>query len=219
GAWGKTREALPDDSALQETLGYFSGLWHDLGTHVGLPVVTWDKTNYDQTANFLSETLSIPKPWFQDMLHYNGVEVFGAWIGIVAMALNWKRKDVREFSARCGRYGILALASANPALGVLAVASLAKSFMDAKDGEGSYAECVAGLTEGGVGPGLFIGASWVVGGPAWVGLLAGLCVGITAHQAFRKVPLSQVSEFIVSYIASSSRDFTTHSVTADENLT
>lgn len=218
GALDKTHKVLPDDSVLQETLGYFSALWHDLGTHVGLPVVTWDKTNYDQAANFLNGTFHIPKPWFQDMLHFNEVELFGASIGIVAIALHWKRKDVRQFSAICGRLGISALWSANPALGVLAVAGLAKSFMDARHGEGNYADCVAGLTRGGVGTGLFLGTSAVIGGPAWVGLLAGLCVGITAHQAFNKVQLSQVTEFVVSFIASSSRVRNIHSATIDENL-
>lgn len=218
GALDKTHEALPDDSVLQETMGYFSALWRDLGTHVGLPVVTWDKTNYDQAANFLTETIHIPKSWLQDMLHFNGVELFGASIGIVAIALYWKRKDKRQFSAICGSLGISALCSANPALGVLAVAGLAKSFMDARHGEGNYADCVAGLTRGGVGTGLFLGTSAVIGGPAWVGLLAGLCVGITARQAFNKVPLSQVSEFIASFIASSIAVCIARPAVTDENL-
>ena len=126
GAWKAVHGALPDDSILQETVGYFTALWRDLSTHVGLPLVTWDKTTYDQVANLLRDTFHIPKPWFRDMLHVNAVELFGTSIGAIAVALHWKRRDVRRFSKLCGSLGLATLFSANPALGVLTLVGLAK---------------------------------------------------------------------------------------------
>lgn len=200
GMWDKTHNALPDDSFVQETAGYFSTLWHDLGTHVGIPVATLNKANYNQWADFLKETFHIPKPWLQDLLHVNGVEFFGASLGFVAVAFQWKRKDVKQFSALCGHLGVSAVISANPALGVLALACLAKSFMDAKHQGTDYKHFVNGLAKGGVGSGLILGTSAVVGGPALVGLIAGMCVGVAAYKTLDTVEVSEISKFLVAFV-------------------
>ena len=198
--------ALPDDSFVQETRGYFLALWHDLGTPVGLPITTLDKANYEQVANFLRDNFHIPKAWSQDILHVNGVELFGASIGAVAVALHWRRKEVKRFSALCGSLGVSALYSANPLLGVLALSVLAKSFMDARHEGNDYSDVVKGLANGGVGTGLILGTAVVIPGPALIGLLAGMCVGvatsIAVHKALNTEKLSQIREFVVSSVKS-----------------
>jgi hypothetical protein len=200
GAWKATHTALPDDSLFEETAGYLAALWHDLGTHVGLPLVTLDEATYDQTADFLTGAFHIPRPWFQDVLHVNGVELIATSIGAIAMAFQWKRRDLKRFSSLCGSFGISGVISANPALGLLAIAGITKSFVDARQQGGDYAEVVNGLTKGGVGTGLFLGTASIISGPAWVGILAGMCAGIAVHRTLDKVEPTQVSDFIISSV-------------------
>lgn len=198
GAWKAIHNARSDDSLFQEAMGYFSGLWNDLWTPVGLPIKTLSKDQYGQFAGFLNDKFSIPRSWSQDILHINGVELFGASVGAIAVALHWKRKDVKRFSTLCGSLGVSALVSANPMLGVLATAGLAKSFADARNHGGDYAQFVNGLAKGGIGTGVLLGTAGVVGGPAFVGLLAGFCMGIAAHKVLNTVEPSQIAEFLVS---------------------
>jgi len=50
GMWDKVCEASPDDTFLQEAVGYTTALTKDITTHVGIPLFTWSKSSYDQVA-------------------------------------------------------------------------------------------------------------------------------------------------------------------------
>jgi len=63
------------------------------------------------------------------------------------------------------------------------------------------------LLKGGAGTGVFIGASAIIGGPAWVGLIAGVAAGVAAHkgvESARKVANAvnwrDISDFASRYI-------------------
>lgn len=197
GAWDKVHGASSDDTPLQEILGYASGLGKDLSTHVGLPLFGMSKPTYEQVAGVLSETFHIPRSWFQDLLHVNGVELIGASIGTVAVAFNWNKKDVEEFSRLAGSLGLSSVASANPALALVALVTVAKSFNDARH-KGDYSEFVDGLAKGGVGTGVFIATATFVPGAVLVGLLAGVCAGVAANKAMNNVSVSQISRYVES---------------------
>ena len=151
--------------------------------------------SYGQVSTYLSNTFHIPKPWFQDMLHINGVEVLGTSIGTIALALRWNKADTAEFSRLVGSLGVSAVVSANPALAVLALATLAGSFMQARE-KGEYLEVVNGLAKGGVGTGIFLATSVLIPGPVWVGILTGLCIGAVVNRATDNVGVSELSGFV-----------------------
>ncbi len=195
GMWGKVREASPDDTFLQEAVGYTTALSKDLTTHVGIPLFTWSESSYNQVADALSTTFGISNSWFSDLLHVNATELIGTSIGIIAIALNWNNKQVKEFSSLAGSLGISSIASANPALAVVALVALSKSFVDAGQ-KGDYMEIVNGLTKGGVGTGVFLATSSVIGGPVWVGILTGMCVGVVVHKAMDTVDVFQITTFV-----------------------
>ena len=195
GMWEKVRGASPDDTLLQEVTGYATALVKDLSSSIGLPLFGLSKSSYDQVAGFLNSTFNIPRSWFADLLHVNATELVGASIGAIAVALNWNKKQVREFSSLAGSLGISSIASANPALAVLGLAVLAKSFADARQKK-DYAEFVNGLATGGAGTGAFLAAASAVGGPVWVGLLAGTCAGVVVHKAMDTVDIYQINAFI-----------------------
>ncbi len=57
-------------------------------------------------------------------------------------------------------------------------------------------EIVNGLSKGGVGTGVFLATSSVIGGPVWVGILAGMCVGVVVHKTMDTVDISQITAFV-----------------------
>ncbi|MDI6891091.1 MAG: hypothetical protein QMC83_09170 [Thermodesulfovibrionales bacterium] len=193
--WDKVRDASPDDTFLQEVVGYATALGKDLSSKVGIPIFDWSKSSYDQVAGVLSTSFDIPTNWFRDLLHVNAPELLGTSIGTIAVALNWDKKQVKEFASLAGSLGISSIANANPALAVVSLATLAKSFIDAKQKE-NYSEFVNGLTKGGVGTGAFLATASAIGGPVWVGILAGVCVGAVAHKAMDTVEISQITTFM-----------------------
>lgn len=91
--------------------------------------------------------------------------------------------------------GISSIASANPALAVVTLVTLAKSFIDARQ-EGNYKEFIEGLAQGGVGTGAFLATAAVVGGPVWVGLLVGMCAGVVVHKYMDAIEINQINDFI-----------------------
>jgi len=129
------------------------------------------------------------------MLHINGAEVLGTSIATIALALRWNKADTAEFSRLVGSLGISAVVSANPALGLLALATLAKSFMQARE-KGDYIEVLDGLAKGGIGTGIFLATSVLIPGPVWVGILTGLCVGVVVNRATDNVRISELSGFV-----------------------
>ncbi len=197
GMWDKVREASPDDTFLQEVTGYATALGKDLSSSVGIPLFDWSKSSYDQVATALNTNFNIPKPWFSDFLHVNTTELIGTSICTIALALNWNKKQVKEFARLAGSLGVFAIASANPALAVVALVTLAKSFVDARQ-KGDYTEFVNGLVKGGVGAGIFLATASAIGGPVWVGIVAGICIGLVVDRAMDTVDISQITTFVES---------------------
>ena len=193
--WDKVREASPDDNVLQEVMGFLSAYGKDLSSHVGMPLFGWSPDAYQTVANVLSDTFNIPKPWLQDLLHVNAVEVLGTSIAIIALALSWNKGTTEEFSRLVGSLGISSIVSANPFLGIVALSTTAKAFRHSRD-KSDYKEVVDGLAKGGFGTGMILATSALVTGPVWVGILTGLCVGAVVNRATSKMNVSDVSDFV-----------------------
>ena len=70
-------------------------------TLMGLSVVTWDKTTFDQVQSHLPT----PKAWFYDLNTFDATEFLGSTFGVVAMAVNWNRADTEGFAKLAGSMG------------------------------------------------------------------------------------------------------------------
>ncbi|MCH8852438.1 MAG: hypothetical protein IID41_07245 [Planctomycetes bacterium] len=193
--WEKVQGAQPNDSLAEEVAGYVSAFWKDLSSPVGIPVVNLSPESYHQMADHLNAIFGIPRTWFADMLHVNATELIGSCIGVIAVSMNWKSGDQKRFARLVGSLGISAIATANPALAVVSLAAAAKSFNDAR-GTDTYADCVEGLVKGGVGTGVFLATASAVGGPAFVGVLAGMCVGAVVHRCMDTVKISEIRQYL-----------------------
>ena len=162
GAWEAVRGASEDDNIAQEAWGYIQGLLRDGTTSKGLPFANWDKGTYDQISGWLDSTFHIPKGWFYDLNSYDAAELLGGAIGVVALALNWKRAETEQFARLAGSLGLASVISANPLLMIVTVVSLAKAFHKAHQ-TGEYAEFVDGQFKGAMGTGTTLAGSHLSG--------------------------------------------------------
>lgn len=198
GAIEAVRNASPDDTVIQEAMGFVQGIFRDMTTAKGLPLANWDKPTYDHVAGFLESQFHIPKDWFYDLNSYDAAELLGGVTGVVATALCWSRADTERFSHLVGGMGVSAVVSANPLLLVVTVVALAKAFHQARQ-SGDYADFADGVFKGGIGSGstlVVVSQVGVLGGPAGVALLVGLSTGVLVNMATRNVSVVQIGQFM-----------------------
>ena len=144
----------------------------------------------------------ISRSWLNDLVTYDAVELIVGSISILAVALNWNNDDVEEFSSLVGGMGLSAAVSANPLMLIVTVVALARAFHVARK-TGDWKEFTDGLLKGGICTGavLLVTSSSLVSGPAVVVLLTGICVGILANQATKRVSFVEIGQFIVIEIS------------------
>ena len=207
GAVTAARNASPDDTIVQETLGTVQALLRDASTPMGLPLATWDKSTFDAVARSLESTFGIPKRWLYDLNSYDAAELLGASVGVVSIVLGWNRADTETFSHLTASMGLSAAVGANPLLMIVMVVAAARAFHKARHGE--YAELVDGGFKGAVGSGATLAAVALVssaGGPAGVALLVGLTAGIAVNSATKNVSLTAVGRFVATRAAAMAAD-------------
>lgn len=208
GAFKAVRDASPDDTVIEEAMGFLEGMFRDMTTPKGLPLATWDPETFGQVADYLKSNFGIPKSWFYDINSYDASELIGGVIGVLAVALGWNRADTESFAKLVGGIGISAIVGANPLLLILTVVALARAFHKAHQ-TGTYAELIDGHLKGGIGAGASLAAASrvaVVGGPAGVALLVGLSAGILVNRATRKVSVAQIGRFVAERAAVAAKE-------------
>lgn len=199
GAWEAVRNASPDDTIIEEAMGFLDAMFKDLVTPKGLPIANWDKETYDLVSEFLQSKYGISKDWFYDLNSYDAPELLAGVIGLAAVILSWEEEDVEKFAKLVGGMGVSAAFSANPLLLMVTVVSLARAFQKAEHSD-EYVKAADGLLKGGVGAGSALAAASqvaVFGGPVGLALLAGLSAGLLANLAAKNISIEQFKEFVV----------------------
>ena len=193
GAFQAVRDASPDDSLFEEAAGLLQALARDATTPRGLPLVSWDQDTFNGLTDSLGR-VGIPREWVKDMVSYDAAEVLGASVGVLAIALNWNNDDVEQFAQIVGGMGLAAVVGANPLLLMVTVVALAKAYHTARK-TGDWKEFTDGLARGGICTGAVILVTSMVGGPAVVVLLTGICVGVVAQRASRDISIVEVGQW------------------------
>ena len=206
GMFDAVKEASPDDTLAQEVAGFVDAFLKDVSTVNGLPFFTVSPETYNDLANTLSKGLGIPKAWTPDLLSFNMVELFGTSLGVIALAMNWNKADREQFADHAVGLGIAAGFSANPLLGIVALVGLAKALQGKKD-KVAYTALLKGVGRGGVGTGLLLLASSVIGGPAWIGVIVGLILAIYARRTLGDVSAEYVAKWMSSVLRAAYRNF------------
>ena len=210
GAFQATREVAADVNIFKDVSELIQALARDATTPRGLPLVTWNEDTFNGLADTL-RNVGISRAWLNDLVSYDVVELVTGSIGILAVALNWNNDDVEEFSSIVSSIGLSAVVSANPLMLIVTVVALARAFHVARK-SGDWKEFADGLAKGGICTGAVLLVTINLSGPAVVILLAGICVGIVAHQATENVSFVEIGQFMVREIRRAS--LTVESATA-----
>ena len=194
GAFQAARDASPDDNVFEEAVGLLQALARDVTIPRGLPLVTWEHDTFNGLTDSLGR-VGIPREWVIDMVSYDAAEVIGASVGVLATALNWNNDDVEQFTQLVGGMGLSAVIGANPLLLMVTVVALAKAYHTARK-TGNWKEFADGLARGGICTGAVILITSMVGGPAVVVLLTGICVGVVAQRASQQVSVVEIGQWM-----------------------
>lgn len=178
-SWETVKSALPSDTVTEEVKGWIRALTSDVVTPAGLPVCTLTPERYE-ALKCLAQHFAIPEQWLRDALTYTGVELVTGMLPGIALALNWNKEEAAEFAKVIGSLGVGAVVSANPILAVVTLAVLARGFHKARHGA-VPADWAKGMAEGGAMTGAVLAVSAAVGGPAIVGVVAG--IGLAAGMS------------------------------------
>jgi len=195
GLWEAIKEASPNDKLASEVAGYMDAFLKDVSTVNGLPFFTLSKDSYQTVADALNKSFGISPKWTADIASFNLVELFSTSLGVIALAMNWSKNDKEVFADYATSLGIAAGFSANPLLGIVALASLAKALSDKKN-TFSYTQLIKGVGKGGIGAGLILMASNIIAGPAWIGLIVGLILGIYARKRISDVSTDAIARWL-----------------------
>ena len=151
--WEKVKEALPNDTKLEELKNYFISLTKDLQTPMGIPLHNIDnKEAYDKFSTYMSNNFAVKKSWLLDFQSVNLSEIFGATIGVVALLFGWKKNEKEEFAELASSLILAGAVSANPILLVVSLTSWAKSYTKEKNKRSHKEGTIKGL----LGMGSFI---------------------------------------------------------------
>ena len=208
GAFRAARDASPDDTLMQETLGAIQGLLRDGTTSRGLPLANWDKGTFDSVAGLLESTFGIPKGWFYDLNTYDAAELLGGTVGAIALIFGWNRADTETFAKLVGSMGLSAAMSANPLLLVVTVVALARSVHKARQ-TGEYAEFVDGQLKGGFTTGATLSAVALIGiagGPAGLALLVGIVTAVLVNKTTENLSPVGVSRVVAKQAVAAAKE-------------
>lgn len=196
GAFQAAHNALPDDSFAQEVFATAEHLFRDLCSVSGInPVTSISKDTYDSVAGFLSSTFHIPRSWTSDMLTINGVEVIASAFVALPLIFGWSKKQSAKFSEMAGSLGVSTIASANPLLGLIALVTLAKAYVDAEAKQKS--KVAEGTSKGAIFSSIVLGVSAIIGGPIWLGLILGIVIAFVVRKKLSDTELlNGLKEFL-----------------------
>ena len=220
GAFRAARDASPDDTLMQETLGAMQGLLRDGTTSRGLPLANWDKGTFDSVAGLLESTFGIPKGWFYDLNTYDAAELLGGTVGAIALIFGWNRADTETFAKLVGSMGLSAAMSANPLLLVVTVVALARSVHKARQ-TGEYAELVDGQLKGGFTTGATLSAVALIGiagGPAGLALLVGIVTAVLVNKTTENLSLVAVSRVVAQQAVAAAKEVRAMAIGVDATV-
>lgn len=184
-AWKAIENALPNDSFREETLGYLSAYWKDLVTPMGMPIKTLNKDYFDRVSDVAS-SLGIERGYLLDLVSFTATEGAGALAAVVGASLNWKKSDVEKFAEHASSIAMASALAANPLALTISILLLARSYHIGRR-QGRLSSIFKQFGWGASKSVAFIGAASLVGGGAWLGVVAGLSAAVIVERMKSRV--------------------------------
>jgi hypothetical protein len=129
GAWEDVQRSTDADTMAQEVIGSVSALWKGLTLIKGLPLVTVDRTSFEQWADRIASAVPlVDRSHLVDLLSFDAFEVLATGLGAVGALFAFSQDDQQRLSEILGAMGIVAIIGANPLMGLVTVALAAYAF-------------------------------------------------------------------------------------------
>jgi hypothetical protein len=188
-AFAAVHNVSADDTWLTELCRATEHLIRDTMSVAGInPLFSLTPQQFDHLADLVSH-VGISKPYLADALTINGPELLGGSVALAASLLLSKKPDPARLSTLAGGCAISALASANPLLMPIAAGSLAYAAYKSQNPR----EAILTAGKGALVSGSVILVSHIVGGPVWLGCVAGVITAVAVktalddpHKAFQR---------------------------------
>ena len=175
------KDASKTDSSIDEISNWIKESLKDLQTPRGLPLFTISTDTINTVSNFTAK-FGISKEWLYDMMSHNLVEDI---VAILAILFMWNKKEIEAINKCCGSLAVSSTYSGNPFLIIIAIVKFSINYNKAKNKDKKIS-LLFDFVKGGSMSALFIGTSLAVGGPIWLGLVAGFVITIYAAKYLDK---------------------------------
>ena len=201
GAWSSVQDAVKDDSLRQEVTAFLRAYWKDVVTPMGMPVFTLDRSSFQNIAEF-ADKFSVEASWLKDLASFTASEGAGALAAVIGASLAWRKSEIEEFSEHAAVIAGSAAVAANPLALTIAIILIARSVHVGRQ-ESVLGKVMANFGWGMAKTGAFVGASALVGGGAWIGVVSGIAASLLVAKLKNRctdAPENYDPEFVSSRI-------------------
>ena len=201
GAWSSVQDAVKDDSLRQEVTAFLRAYWKDVVTPMGMPVFTLDRSSFQNIAEF-ADKFSVEASWLKDLASFTASEGAGALAAVIGASLAWRKSEIEEFSEHAAVIAGSAAVAANPLALTIAIILIARSVHVGRQ-ESVLGKVMANFGWGMAKTGAFVGASALVGGGVWIGVVSGIAASLLVAKLKNRctdAPENYDPEFVSSRI-------------------
>ena len=201
GAWSSVQDAVKDDSLRQEVAAFLRAYWKDVVTPMGMPVFTLDRSSFQNIAEF-ADKFSVEASWLKDLASFTASEGAGALAAVIGASLAWRKSEIEEFSEHAAVIAGSAAVAANPLALTIAIILIARSVHVGRQ-ESVLGKVMANFGWGMAKTGAFVGASALVGGGVWIGVVSGIAASLLVAKLKNRctdAPENYDPEFVSSRI-------------------
>ena len=141
-----------------------------------MPVFTLDRSSFQNIAE-VADKFSVEASWLKDLASFTASEGAGALAAVIGASLAWRKSETEEFSEHAAVIFISAAVAANPLAFTIAIILIARSVHVGRQ-ESVLGKVMANFGWGMAKTGAFVGASALVGGGAWIGVVSGIAASL-----------------------------------------
>ena len=203
-AFKRGREALNNDTVIQELWGTTEALLGDMSSVVGLPLINISKETAEEWLEWL-KPLGIDEKRFADFFSYNTVELAGSAIPALALMFSWNSDDTRKFTELVGTLALTTAYAGNPFGLIISLVGLARSFQNAKRGNISTTDWLKSLGKGGVTSSIVLISMSLLGPTAWAAMISGIVIAKIASAKGFTIDWNKLAEAVLTKLKRTSK--------------
>jgi hypothetical protein len=184
GAFKSVQDVKVDDSWASELGQASEHLLRDVASVSGVnPFFVLSPEQFNNIASLVSNSnIGITREFLADALTINGQELFGGSIALIASIIMSRKADPSRLSYFSGGCLLSSLISLNPMMMPIAAGSMAYAIYKAENKK----QMLLTAGKGSIVSGSALLVSNLVGGPAWIGCVAGFMTAVAIAKAIEK---------------------------------